>query len=124
MAFLGINFGKLFGSKAGQAVQTFALSEADKVVAALKTTHIGSAIAADIAAVSNKKLSGSQKFAAVLANTIPLVVTYATGGGIKAAADDVSDIARALVQSVFNDTKSTGAGKIVGDFLKLFGLTK
>ena len=122
MAFLGINLGKIFGGKAGKSVAAFALSEADKVVAALKATDIGKAVADDIKTFSTHNLSGAEKFAAVLGNTIPLVLRYAASGGIAAVAKDAEDIARALVQQVFNDTKSTTAGAFASQLLKLLGI--
>lgn len=123
MAFLGIH---IMTSKRLQAIKdatgAFVATEADQVVTALKQTAIGVAVAADIAAIKNAKLSGTEKFASVLASTIPVVLNYAVGGGIAAAAKDVEDIARALVQSVYNDVASTSVGKLVGQFLKLLGI--
>lgn len=105
---------------AGHDVTEFVASEADKAVIALKGTSIGATVAADIAAVTDHALTGPQKFEKVLANTLPLVLQYVTGGGFAGVLKDVEDIARGLVQSVFNDTKSTNAGKVAADILKLF----
>lgn len=107
---------------AGHQVQAFAVSEADKAVAALKQTDIGTAVANDISAVSSQSLSGAQKFEAVLTNTLPLVLKFVTGGGLSAVEKDVEDIARSLVQSLYNDFKSTTASKIAGEVLHLVGL--
>ena len=104
------------------AVKAFGSSEASKIVAALKTTDIGAAVAADVAAVQSTNQTGEQKFAAVLSNTIPLIVKYASGGGITALEADVEGIARALVQEVYVDVADTGFGKIAGDFAKLLGI--
>ena len=123
MAFLGIHIissAKLNELK--QQAEQFAMTEAGRAVIALQKTDIGAAVAADIKAVSSTTMTGGQKFEAVLANTLPLIVKYATGGGISAVVDDVEDIGRALVQMVFNDVKSTKAGSIGRQILKLLGL--
>ena len=97
-------------------------SETAKAVLALKQTAIGAAVASDIQAISSKDLTGAEKFEAVLANTVPLVVSFLTGKGFAVALDEIEDIGRALVQSVFNDFKSTTAGKVASLILKLFKL--
>jgi len=123
MAFLGIH---ILSSKQLEAVKAeaagFAVSEAGKAVAVLKQTSIGSIVAKDIAAMQDKNLSGAQKFSTVVANTAPLVLKYATAGGLVAVLADVEDIARSLVQSVYNDTKSTTAGRVAAAVLKRFGI--
>lgn len=115
-------FTKIFGSKAAKSVEALTLTEAQKAVAALKTTTIGAAVAADIKTIGSKDLSGEEKFAQVLANTTPAIAAFVSGGGVKAAAKDVEDIARALVQSIFNDVASTKAGSIATTILKLLGI--
>ena len=98
-------------------------SETAKAVLALKQqTEIGAAIANDIEAISSKDMTGAEKFEAVLANTLPLVLSFLTGKGLSVALDEIEDIGRALVQSVFNDFKSTTAGKLASVILKLFKL--
>lgn len=101
---------------------SLALSEAGKAVAYLKTTEIGKAVAADIDAINNRKLSGSQKFEKVVANTAPLIVKYVTGGGLAAVEADVLDLARGVVQSVYNDLKSKTAPNLGRAILKMVGL--
>lgn len=102
-------------------VMAFVLTESQKAVAALKQTPIGAAVASNIAAIESEALSGQQKFEAVVANTLPLIVSYVAQGGVKAVVDDVEDIGRALVQQVYNDTRSTKAGQIAQAILALFG---
>lgn len=97
-------------------------SETAKAVLALKQTEIGAAVANNIEAISSKSLTGADKFEAVLANTLPLVANFLTGKGMEVAIDEIEDIGRALVQSVFNDFKSTTAGRIATLILKLFKL--
>lgn len=97
-------------------------SETAKAVLALKQTEIGAAVANNIEVISSKSLTGADKFEAVLANTLPLVAGFLTGKGLEVAIDEIEDIGRALVQSVFNDFKSTTAGRIASLILKLFKL--
>ena len=89
---------------AGHVLADAGLSEGQKLVATLKTTSIGAAVTADIKAVSDKSLTGAQKFEEVVANTAPLILSYATGGGLTSLVADAADIARELVQSLYNDT--------------------
>jgi hypothetical protein len=95
---------------------------ADRVVAALKQTKLGDAVIDSINAVASKELTGAQKFDAVVAEVSPLVVDYVRAGGTKAAATDVEDLTRALVQSTYTEIKSVGFEKIVGALLKLLKL--
>lgn len=97
-------------------------SDVAKAVQALRQSEIGSAIASDIEAIASKDLSGAEKFEAVLSNTLPLVAKFVAQGGIEPALKEVEDIGRALVQSIFNDFKSSTAGKIAKLVLSLFKL--
>jgi len=97
-------------------------SETAKAVQALRQSEIGAAVASDIEAIASKDMSGAEKFEAVLANTLPLVVKFIAKGGIEPALKEVEDIGRALVQTVFNDFKSSNAGKIAKLVLSLFKL--
>ena len=104
------------------ALKAFGGSEAAKVVAALKETDIGTAVANDVSALTNSTLTGAQKFEQVVASATPLVLKYATGGGIAALEADVVGITRALVQTIYTDIADTGFGKIAGEFLKWLGI--
>lgn len=104
------------------AVEAFALTEAQKAVAALKNTLIGSTVAKDIKALSSSTMSGQQKFEAVLTNTLPLITELLSDGGVKKTTKEVEDIGRALVQSVFNDVASSKAAGVASAILKLLGL--
>lgn len=103
-------------------VQSFAKSEGLKVVAALKETDIGTAVANDISAIQSHNLTGAEKFSTVLGNTIPLVIKFLDGGGVAALEADVEGIARSLVQSIYVDIADTGFGKIAGEFAHLLGI--
>ena len=104
------------------AVKAFSGSEAAKIVAALKETHIGTAVANDVSALTNSTLTGAQKFESVVSTTIPLVLTYVTSGGIAAVESDVEGIAKSLVQTIYTDVADTGFGKIAAEFMKLLGI--
>lgn len=110
------------GIKTIAAVEAFALTEAQKAVAALKNTLIGSTVAKDIKALSSSTMSGQQKFEAVLTNTLPLITELLSDGGVKRTTKEVEDIGRALVQSVFNDVASSKAAGVASAILKLLGL--
>lgn len=105
---------------AGHEIVELAGTEVDKAIAAAKATDIGAAVTADIHAMEATDKTGAEKFEAVLANTLPLVLKYVTGGGLSAVIGDVEDFGRQLVQSVFNDVKSTTAAKIAEDILSIF----
>lgn len=107
---------------AAAAGLVIAPTETAKAVLLLKQTEIGGVIANDIEAMSSKEMTGSQKFEAVLANTLPLVASFLAGKGLSVALNEIEDIGRALVQSLYNDFKSTTAGKIAAAILKLFKL--
>lgn len=123
MALFGIH---ILSSKQIAAIKAeaagLAMTEAGKAVAILKTTPIGKVVADDIAAIGNKRLSGSQKFEAVVATTAPLILNYVTGGGMKAVAGDAEDLARNLVQSIYNDLQSKTAKKVASFILKMIGV--
>ncbi len=104
------------------AVKTFGASESLKIIAALKQTDIGTAVANDVSALMSSELTGAQKFEQVVASTVPLLLTYATGGGIAAVEADLTGIARSLVQAVYVDVADTGFGKVAGPLLKLLGV--
>jgi hypothetical protein len=120
----------VFGAKDAAATVDFAVSEVQHAVAILKTTELGAGVAkivADVTAKTNPDgtaMTGEQRFAAALADAAPLVVTFLTSkGAINLALAEVEDVARELVQSTFNDTKSTTAGSLAGQILALFGVT-
>ena len=107
-------FAKLFGA-------TVQLSATQKAVAALKTTSVGSVVAAEIKTLSSATLSGEEKFAQALATALPLIQQFLTSKGAAAVAiDDVEDIGRELVQSLYNDLLSTSTSKVVSFILSLF----
>lgn len=107
---------------AASTVLPFWQAEADKAVAILKQTEIGDAVADSIKAIKDAEMSGLEKFQAVVGEIAPLLLDYVSKGGIPAVIDDVEDVARQLVQSVYNDVMSTKAGSVIKAILKVFGL--
>lgn len=102
-----------------QDAAAFALTEADKFVATLKGTPVGAAAVTSINAVENKSLSGLQKFEQVVEAVFPLVINYASSGGVTLAIDTAKDLARQFVQSTFNDLKNS---KVVSDLVSALHL--
>ena len=113
---------KFLRSVLGTSAEAALVSEADKAVAALKTTAIGKAVATDVKALSRSDLSGLEKFEQVVKNTAPLIVTLLTNDGRAAAIGDVTDVARALVQSTFNDIASKRAVSVGRTILSVLGI--
>ena len=104
------------------SIKSFALTEGEKAVAALKQTDIGKTVAADIATVASTTLTGPQKFEQVLTNTLPLIQALFTKQGQTVELADLEDVGRSLVQTVYNDVKSTTAGTWATSILKLLGI--
>jgi FixJ family two-component response regulator len=113
----------VFGADNAAHVVDFAVSEVQHAVAVLKTTELGAQVAQIVKDVSAKDLSGAQKFEAALADVLPLAVSFlTTKGAIGLAVSEVEDVARELLQSTFNDVKSTTAGSLAGKILAIFGI--
>jgi len=109
---IGTFFKNLFGSATVKSIETFALTETQKAVAALAKSAIGQNIAADIAALTSSSLTGPEKFEQVVSTTLPMLANMLSASGRQTALSEVEDIGRALVQTIFNDTKSTKAASI------------
>lgn len=98
------------------------LTDAQKAVAALKQTEIGAIVAKDIKALSSSTMTGAEKFETVVTTTLPLVVGLLAEGGLKKAETEVADIARELVQSIFNQVASKKAETVGSLILKVLGI--
>lgn len=97
---------------AGHQLEEFALSEGQKAVALLKKSDVGQTVAAEIHALADSTLSGPEKFEKVLAGALPLVAKFVAGGGVEVAIEEAEDLGRELVQSVYDDVKSSSVGRI------------
>ena len=108
--------------EAGHEVETFAISEVQKAVAAAKQTDLGAAVTAAINDATTTVLPVAQRLEKVVADIAPQVVRYVSGGGVTAVIADVESFARELVQSVFNDAKSTKAVTVAQAILSMLRL--
>lgn len=111
----------------GETVLADGKSAVDAAVAVLEQTDIGAAIAADIKTVEHgtnadgSAMTGAQKMDKVISNTVPLIVKYVVAGE-PAFVGDVTDIARATAQAVFNKEASTSAGAAATAILTAAGV--
>lgn len=91
----------------------YAEGQLDEVVAVLKKTPVGTAVANIISAVDNDQISGSEKFARAVDLALPHVRNVIKDGGFEQAIDDAKDLTRQLVQSSFNDWKASGLKQVI-----------
>lgn len=108
---------KLGTGSVGTAIEGFLFSESDKALAVLKASDVGSVVAAEVADLKDQKLTGAQKALAAVLIAQPLVLKYANAAGPTLLLADVLGITQALVQSIYNDTVSTTAGKVSASIL-------
>jgi hypothetical protein len=95
---------------AGHELEGVAISAGQHAVATLKASTVGQQIVGMMQTVEDKSMTGAQKFAAVLAQAIPLVTSAIADHGLTLIAT-VEDTAREVIQSLFNDLFS-GAAKV------------
>ena len=107
---------------AADTAEHVALSEAQKAVAVLKTTPVGTAAVDAINAMAATDKTGPEKLEGAVAAVAPAVLDYVQKGGIKAVLADVESVGRELVQSTFDDIKSASAGSIASAVLKIAGV--
>lgn len=100
---------------AGKAVETFALSEGQKLVAAAKETFVGTAVTNIISALESNTMSGAEKMETVVTAAIPLVEKLVASGGIGALVTSVEDFALEFCQSAYNDFKAAAEKALGGD---------
>lgn len=91
---------------AGHTLEAAALTDAQAAVAKFKMLPEAQVVLADIKTVQDSTLSGPEKFAKVLATSLPLVMSYLTGTGLHDLVSNVEGIAREAVQSLVNDFKA------------------
>ncbi len=80
----------------------------DKAVAMFKDTDAAVRIMNLISAVSNRSMSGAEKFNFVLDAAKPIIKDFADDGKLNATADAIEDFARQVVQSIYNDFNKAG----------------
>lgn len=100
----------------GQAIEHWAVSEADKVVVTLKQNTGLLGVVANAIQLFDKHtaLSGADKMAKVVQMAAPAIIAVLTSGqsAVAVIETEIFDLARQLTQSVYNDIKVTGAGQI------------
>jgi hypothetical protein len=89
------------------ALLAWGRTEAEKAVAALKNSSTGAQIVQLVYDAETTDKAGPEKMAAVLADAAPLVLALVTKGGAKAVLADAETLARAVIESVVADLKST-----------------
>lgn len=85
----------------------------DKAVAMFKDTDAAVRIMNLISAVSNRSISGAEKFNFVLDAAKPIIKDFADDGKLNTTADAIEDFARQVVQSIYNDWNSAGGLKSI-----------
>lgn len=88
---------------AGKAVETFIMSEEQKLVATAKQTTLGTDAFNLISALESSSTSGATKMAAVVAALIPIATDFVAGGGLPGLVNSVEDFVREFAQSAYND---------------------
>lgn len=92
---------------AGKAIETFVLSEGQKLVAEVKQTYVGTVTLNIISALENHSMSGADKLGAVVSAIVPLIQKLVATGGVSGAISSVESFALEFAQSVFNDFKAS-----------------
>lgn len=113
---------KLWRSPAAHELVEIMLTETQEAIALLMTLPIAKTVRDNILTIANDSLSGQQKFDVVLGRTIPALIALTRGKGLETAAGDIEDIARGLVQAIYNDVASARAATIARKILALFGV--
>ena len=109
-------------SDAGSALISIAETDAQKLVAYLKTTTVGTAVIAAVKDVESQNLSGAEKFAHVVADMLPVTLAYLTrSGATTAQLQGIEDVVRELVQSTYNDVLSE-MRSLAARLLAIFGI--
>ncbi len=91
---------------AGKAIETFVLSEGQKLVAEVKQTYVGTVALNVISALQSQAMSGDDKLGAVVSAVVPLIQKLISSGGISSAISSVESFALEFCQSVYNDFKA------------------
>jgi hypothetical protein len=97
-------------------------TDSQKIVAVLLTLPIASAVRDNILSLANDSLSGKQKADLVVAKALPALVGLIANKGMAVPAGDLEDIARELVQTLYNQVASPRAALLARVLLPLFGV--
>ncbi|WP_137898360.1 hypothetical protein [Sphingomonas sp. 2SG] len=97
-------------------------TDTQKIVAVLLTLPIASDASDNILALANDSLSGRQKADIVIGKALPALVGLIADKGMVVPDGDVEDIARELVQTLYNQVASPRAALLARALLPLFGV--
>lgn len=88
---------------AGHAIEAFAISETQKLVAQAKTTPLGTLALNLVGVFESHDMSGEAKMASVVAALVPAITALVAGGGLPGLGVSIADFALEFAQSSFND---------------------
>ncbi len=94
---------KALASKAVDFLKDVPISAAQKAVAFVKETSLGTAIANLVSAASNSQANGADKFAAVVDAAWDAYEAFIGAGALKGLIDIGLNILRQVVQSIYDD---------------------
>lgn len=99
---------------AGKPVETFVMSELQKLVAETKQTTLGTDAFNLISALESSPAPGATKMAAVVAALVPIASDFVAGGGLPGLAVSVENFVREFAQSAYNDFKAAAETALDG----------
>jgi hypothetical protein len=97
-------------------------TDTQKIVAVLLTLPIASDTRDNILSLANDSLSSKQKADLVVSKALPALVSLIADKGMAVPAGDLEDIARELVQTLYNQVASPRAALLARVLLPLFGV--
>jgi hypothetical protein len=112
----------LLGNVLPKALIKVAPTDTQKIVAVLLTMPIASDARDNILSLANDSFSGKQKADIVVSKALPALVDLIAEKGIAVPAGDAEDIARELVQTLYNQVASPRAALLARVLLPLFGV--
>jgi hypothetical protein len=95
-----------FLKAAGKEVETFFLTETQKLVAQAKATYLGTLGLNLIQTLESQTLSDEAKMATVVAMIAPAIQKFVDNGGLPGLVTSVEDFALEFCQSLYNDFKA------------------
>lgn len=101
---------KALASSAADFLKDAAISTAQKAVALIKETSLGTAIANLISAASASDATGAEKFAAVLAAVEKAYAAFVDNGGLSGLISTGLSVLRQAIQSLYDDFAATFLG--------------
>ncbi|WP_267386548.1 hypothetical protein [Sphingomonas sp. GC_Shp_3] len=94
---------------AGHLIESFAVTECQKLVAQAKTLPVGTIAMNIVSALESHDASGPEKMVALIGAVTPALSILSTSDGLKGLETSVEDFAKEFGQSVFNDFRAASA---------------